>query len=33
MGPVAKLANRRILKDLQEAYEREHPGGKKRTAK
>jgi peptide deformylase len=25
MGPVAKMANRRILKDLEEKYEKEHP--------
>jgi peptide deformylase len=31
MGPVAKLANRRILKDLEEAYEKEQGKGKKMT--
>src|SRR5437660_11733572 len=29
MGPVAKLANRKILKDLEEAYEKEHSQGRK----
>jgi peptide deformylase len=29
MGPVAKLANRRILRELEEAYEKEQGGRKK----
>jgi peptide deformylase len=30
MGPVARLASRRILKDLQQKWDGEHPGEKKK---
>ncbi len=33
MGPVAKLSNRRILKDLEEKYAKEHPAELSSAAK